>query len=88
MTGWKCNFPCFGRGKLPVWRQGYHGVYGDDPSTDNPFGREELADRRSILLQEFLRRGGALSDFARVNGERQARIRLTKVLDRALNTGK
>ncbi|HWY60558.1 MAG TPA: hypothetical protein VNW15_01525 [Rhizomicrobium sp.] len=47
-----------------------------------------MADRHNILLQEFLRRGGALSDFARLNGERQARIRLTEVLDRALNTGK
>jgi hypothetical protein len=66
----------------------YDGVYENDPSTDNPFGREELAGRRNTLLQEFLRRGGALSDFARLNGERQARIRLTEVLDRALNTGK
>jgi hypothetical protein len=66
----------------------YDAVYGDDLSTDNPFGREELADRRNTLLQEFLRRGGALSNFARVNAERQARIELTEILDRALNTGK
>ena len=63
----------------------YDAAYGDDPSTDNPLGREELAARRNILLQEFLRRGGALSDFARLDAERQSRDRLAAAMNRALN---
>lgn len=43
----------------------YDAVYGDDPSTDNIFGREALVPRSTPLLHEYLRRGGRLSQFAR-----------------------
>ncbi len=42
----------------------YAAHYHDDPSTDNIFGREDLRERRTGLLHDFLRRGGALRDFA------------------------
>ena len=42
----------------------YDAVYGDDPSTDNIFGREALIPRSTPLLHEFLTRGGRLSAFA------------------------
>jgi hypothetical protein len=41
----------------------YDAVYGNDPSTDNVFGREALIPRRDPLLQEFLRLGGRLGAF-------------------------
>ena len=44
----------------------YDAVYGDDPSTDNVFGRESLAPRRNPLLRAWLAQGGRLSDFARI----------------------
>jgi hypothetical protein len=44
----------------------YFARYGDDPSTDNIFGREDLRERRTPLLHHFLRRGGALRDFAQL----------------------
>jgi hypothetical protein len=44
----------------------YDAVYGDDPSTDNIFGRETLVQRRSPLLHDYLRRGGRLGDFSRL----------------------
>ena len=42
----------------------YDAVYGNDPSTDNVFGREALTPRSTPLLHEFLARGGRLSAFA------------------------
>jgi hypothetical protein len=54
----------------------YDAAYGDDPSTDNSFGREDLAPRRNPLLREFLRRGGSLAAFARLEAEGRARDRL------------
>ncbi len=42
----------------------YDAVYGDDPSTDNIFGREALIPHSTPLLHEFLARGGRLSAFA------------------------
>jgi hypothetical protein len=44
----------------------YDAVYGNDPSTDNIFGREALVERRSPLLHDYLRRGGRLSNFSRL----------------------
>ena len=62
----------------------YDALYGDDPSTDNIFGREELAERRAPLLQVFLRHGGRLSDYF----PRQAALRepaqVIAAIDRAL----
>ena len=43
----------------------YDAVYGDDPSTENIFGREALVPRHASLLHDSLRRGGRLSQFAR-----------------------
>ena len=42
----------------------YDRLYGNDPSTDNIFGREDLAARRNPVLLYHLRRGGGLLDFA------------------------
>jgi hypothetical protein len=58
----------------------YDAVYGNDPSTDNIFGREALAPRREPLLHAYLSRGGRLGDFAR----HKAQTRQTAILDRAL----
>lgn len=63
----------------------YDAAYGDDPSTDNVFGREDLAERRNPLLQDYLRRGGALSAFGHLEAERLARERLAGTLDRLIN---
>jgi hypothetical protein len=62
----------------------YAAVYGNDPSTDNVFGEEVLAERRHPLLLEFLRLGGRLRDFTPRQPETEARARLTAMLDRAL----
>ena len=62
----------------------YDAVYGNDPSTDNVFGEEMLAERRHPLLLEFLRLGGRLRDFPPRQPETEARARLTAMLDRAL----
>jgi hypothetical protein len=43
----------------------YDAVYGNDPSTDNIFGREALVPARDPLLHFYLARGGRLSQFAR-----------------------
>lgn len=45
-------------------RNWYVGVYGNDPSTDNVFGREALVPRSTPLLHAFLARGGRLGAFA------------------------
>ena len=43
----------------------YDTLYGNDPSTDNIFGREDLAPRQGTALLHHLRQGGAILDFAR-----------------------
>jgi hypothetical protein len=42
----------------------YDLVYGNDPSTDNIFGREALVPARDPLLHLYLAEGGRLSQFA------------------------
>ena len=61
----------------------YDALYGDDPSTDNIFGREDLVPRRAPQLLAFLARGGRLSDY------RPAPASFSPVMaaiDKALNT--
>jgi hypothetical protein len=67
---------------LNNWPNGnwYDAVYGDDPSTDNIFGREALGERRNPLLHACLARGGRLSEFSR----RKAEAGLGAALDRAI----
>jgi hypothetical protein len=66
----------------------YDALYGDDPSTDNIFGREDLAERRAPLLHAFLGHGGRLADFAAMRDDGQdedaALRRLMAVIDKAL----
>lgn len=42
----------------------YDALYANDPSTDNTFGREDLARRHNAALLHHLRQGGRLLDFA------------------------
>ena len=65
----------------PSW---YDRLYGDDPSTDNIFGREDLVSRRNPLLHVFLAHGGRLSDFIALPDEAAARARLMAMIDKAL----
>ena len=68
-----------------LWhREWYDRLYGDDPSTDNIFGREDLCERRNALLQAYLRQGGRLSDFVLLKAEHQARAAMDRAIDRAL----
>lgn len=59
----------------------YDAFYGNDPSTDNIFGREALVPPRTALLQACLARGGRLADFARPRPQ----TRLDAILQRALS---
>lgn len=69
-------------GSGPNW---YDAVYGNDPSTDNIFGREALVPRRTPLLHAYLGRGGRLSDFARHRAEARLDANLAAIPDRALS---
>ncbi len=62
----------------------YDALYGNDPATDNIFGREDLAERRTPLLHAFLASGGRLADFQPVQDEDAARLRLIAAIDRTL----
>ena len=42
----------------------YDARYGNDPCTDNVFGREDLMALRNAALLHHLRRGGGILDFA------------------------
>jgi hypothetical protein len=44
----------------------YDAEYGDDPSTDNVFGREDRLPRRDAALHAFLAAGGRLSERPRM----------------------
>jgi hypothetical protein len=60
----------------------YDAAYGDDPSTDNVFGREDRAERRNPLLHTFLQHGGRISDFT---PRRRDPVALMALLDRILD---
>jgi hypothetical protein len=59
----------------------YDAAYGDDPSTDNIFGREDRVERRDAALHAFLKSGGRIGDFRASNRDPAA---LTALLDRIL----
>ena len=41
----------------------YDAAYGNDPSTDNIFGREDRVERRNAELHAFLKTGGRITDY-------------------------
>ena len=59
----------------------YDAAYGDDPSTDNIFGREDRVERRDAGLHAFLKSGGRITDYRQTNRDPAA---LKALLDRVL----
>jgi hypothetical protein len=68
----------------------YDAAYGDDPSTDNIFGREDRVERRDAALHAFLKSGSRLSDYVPLRGRgdyhphNRDPAALTALLDRIL----
>lgn len=60
----------------------YDALYCNDPSTDNVFGREDLAARRNTALLVHLRQGGGLAEFTRRGHDESPQLMAR--LDRAL----
>jgi hypothetical protein len=66
----------------PAW---YDALYGDDPSTDNIFGREDLAPRHNPALLAFLAQGGRLSDYPPALSTLSSPALVLAAIDRALS---